>query len=534
MTQGILVLLGGVGLFLLGMKTMTDALREAAGHRLRGLLSHFTTTPLRGVLTGTAATALLQSSSAVSVMTVGFVGAGLIAFPQALGVLFGANIGTTVTGWMVTFLGIKLELGRIALPGAFLASLLALFGRGTWARLGRGLGGLCLLFIGLDMMQAGLEGAEGLITPADLPGDGWRGRLALVGIGFALAAVTQSSSAGVAMALVLLGAGSITLAQGAALVIGLNVGTTITALLASLGGSRGMRRTAVANLLFNLGTAVAAFALLGVAVPLVERVAGAGEAQTALVLFHTGFNVMGTAMFLPFTAAFARAVERLVPGRPPVAGRGPELDPALLTEPAVALDAAQAAATALASEVFAALSAALGPRSDLRRLSALPDRVNPGLEELTGFLDRLRIPEDQAPVLARAGDVLHEVDHIARMARRVQKRSVLDAIASDALLRRPAAALAEALDRAVTGREGDAEVAERLARLSSLIARRADRHRRETLSAAQPARLGVAEIYRRTDAVRWLERVTEHAERIFWHRLRALKVPARTVGSEAG
>jgi phosphate:Na+ symporter len=531
-TQGILILLGGVGLFLLGMKTMTDALREAAGDRLRGLLARFTTTPLRGTLTGTAATAVVQSSTAVTLMTVGFVGAGMLGFPQALGVLYGANIGTTVTGWMVTILGLKLQLGQIALPGVFLSALLALFGKGSWARAGRGLSGFCLLFIGLDMMQAGLAATEGLVAPERLPGDGWGGRLALVAIGFAVVAVTQSSSAGVAMALVLVASGAVALTQAASMVIGMNLGTTLTALLASLGGSRGMQRTGLANLLFNLVTAVVAFPLIGVVVPALDRAAG-GDVQTALMLFHTGFNVAGTLLFLPVTGAFARTVERLLPDRPPVTGPALALDPALRSEPAVALDAAQQAVTVLANEVFAALAAALGPREDLRALAALPERVGPGLAELAVFLDRLSIPEDQGKLRARAGDILHQVDHLARLLRRAEKRSVLDTIATDPMLLRPARALSATLARSVDGREADAVTVRRLARLSALTERRAERHRRETLAPETESRLGIAGIYRRTDAVRWLERVTAHAERILWHRLPAVPGDQRLAPSAA-
>jgi phosphate:Na+ symporter len=251
------------------------------------------------------------------------------------------------------------------------------------------------------------------------------------------------------------------------------------------------------------------------------------------MIFHTGFNLAGTLLFLPVTGPFAKFVERLLPDRIPVAGPALALDPALRSEPAVALDAAQQAVTVLTAEVFAALSAALGPRGDLRALSALPERVGPGIVQLSGFLDRLRIPEDQARLRARAGDILHQVDHLARLVRRVEKRSVLDTIEGDSLLLRPARALSETLARSVDGREADAVTARRLARLSALTERRAERHRRETLAPEAEGRLGIAEIYRRTDAVRWLARVTDHAERILWHRLPAAPGDQRLAPSAA-
>src|SRR6056297_2211216 len=161
------------------MKVMTEGLRDAAGGRLRQFLARFTTTPLTGTVSGAAATALIQSSSATTVMTVGFVGAGLLSFPHALGVLYGANIGTTVTGWMITLLGFKLHLGTLALPGLFVAALTALLAHGHLARGARVLAGLCLIFIGLDMMQEAAEGFGATLTPEQLPS----GVLLLVGVG---------------------------------------------------------------------------------------------------------------------------------------------------------------------------------------------------------------------------------------------------------------------------------------------------------------------------------------------------------------
>ena len=234
-----LPVLGGIGLFLLGMKIMTDALREAAGAGLRRLLARFTTTPLRGVASGALTTAVIQSSSATTVMTVGFVGAGLLSFPHALGVIYGANIGTTVTGWIVSLVGFKLRLGTVAMGLLFMASLALLLTEGRMARLGRIAAGFSLLFIGLDMMQDSMSGAGGWLHPDRMPSDGIGGLLIMAFVGLAMTVVMQSSSAAVAVVLVLLDSGALTLMHAAAAVIGMNLGTTFTALLAVLGGSRG-------------------------------------------------------------------------------------------------------------------------------------------------------------------------------------------------------------------------------------------------------------------------------------------------------
>ena len=139
--QEIFTALGGLGLFLLGMVVMTEGLRKLAGESLNAWLTRFTHSPSSGALTGTLATAVLQSSSATTVTTVGFVAAGLLTFPQALGIVFGANVGTTVTGWMVALLGFKLKIGAAALPVIFVGAMLNIFGRARWSHTGRVLAG---------------------------------------------------------------------------------------------------------------------------------------------------------------------------------------------------------------------------------------------------------------------------------------------------------------------------------------------------------------------------------------------------------
>jgi phosphate:Na+ symporter len=202
-------ILGGVGLFLLGMLVLTGGLRGLAGDALRRLLARFTRSPVSGAIAGAVTTAVIQSSSATTVTAVGFVGAGLLSFPQALGIVFGANIGTTVTGWLVAILGFKLELATIAPPLLVAGVLLRLFASGTARQAGWALAGFSLLFIGIDALQQGMGAFEGRVTPENFPEDSPSGRLRLVLIGVAITLVTQSSSAGVATAMVALGTGAI-------------------------------------------------------------------------------------------------------------------------------------------------------------------------------------------------------------------------------------------------------------------------------------------------------------------------------------
>ncbi|PKP73358.1 MAG: Na/Pi cotransporter family protein, partial [Alphaproteobacteria bacterium HGW-Alphaproteobacteria-6] len=465
MTQAILQILGGIGLFLFGMEMMTGALRDLGGPGLRRALARFTTSPVKGALTGAVVTALTQSSSATMVTVIGFVGAGLMAFPQAVGVILGANVGTTLTGWMVTLLGFKLQLGAVALPLLLPAALLRLIGHGRWQRLGAALAGFALIFVGIEAMQAATAGADARLIPALLPPDSWAGRAVLVALGAAVTLVTQSSSAGVAVALALLGAGAIGFAEAAALVIGMDIGTTGTAVLASLGGSRAMRLTGLAHVFYNLLTGTIAFVLLGFVAPLVLGLAR-GDAQLGLVLFHSGFNLVGALAILPLAGPFARLVERLVPASGDPLGDLP--DRRLLSDAGAALDAVGAALSRVADVLFAALAAGLRGRRGVAARAALTLRAEAMLDALEEYLARLVLPSDQPAPLARYVALLHLTDHLHRLAHRLTQGGRMTRLRADPGLRRAGLALAGRLEQG-----GDApQEATRLDRLARLIERR--------------------------------------------------------------
>lgn len=511
MTSDIFTLIGGVGMFLLGMEVMTSALKEAAGGNLRELLARFTTTPLRGVLTGAAATAVIQSSSATTVMTVGFVGAGLIGLEQALGVLYGANIGTTATGWLVTLLGFRLKLGTVALVALLPASLAVLLGRGGVVRAGRVVAGLGLILVGLDLMQVAIGDATGWVTPDMLPGFDAGGVLLLAGIGLVVTAAIQSSSAAVALALVLLQGGAIGLMQATALIVGMNIGTTFTAILASVGGSRAMRQTAVANLLFNLATAMAVLPLLPAATGLLDGIAAASGPLVALLVFHTGFNLAGALAFLPFTAAYARLIARLVPER--ASERLIVLDKGLLRDAGAALVAAQAATAAIARQIFLALSQALDATPDYRPLSALDAAAAAALDELEAYLANIRLPASQPQDEQTYSALLHLADHLRRLLERSSQKSHMQTLLDDRTLRRPALAAGAIFARIGAAASGAAEH-QRLTRLQAIAGRRTARHRRGLLLGEHVGIYSLTQVFEQTDAMRWFDRVLHHAERI--------------------
>ncbi len=490
---------------------MTDGLRRLASRQLRAFLARFTKSPATGAVSGAIATAIIQSSSATMLTVIGFVGAGLMTFPQAIGVVYGANVGTTITGWLVALLGIKLQLGTVALPLLLASVLLVLLTGGRTARIGRVLAGFSLIFIGLDMMKDAVTGFEGWLTPEILPQDTVGGRLLLLLIGMVVTIVIQSSSAGVAATLVLLSAGLIDLGQGAAMVIGMDVGTTFTALIATIGGSRDMRRTAVAHSAYNVVTGFAAFTLLSFIVPVLESVFGANE-PTALVAFHTLFNVVGVMLMLPLTRPFARVIEALVRGRS--SEFTDALDRRLLGDPNAAMDAARTCALAIMRALFAATGAFLRPGGGPLPAPAVA-QLEPALDDLQHYLARIRVSDDHPEVLNRYSALLHMYDHMHRMAHQLVAEDLTRKLVTDHGLRRPALVFGAAARRvADPARPLDPEW---FTRISTLVSGRTHRLRRSALLREHVGLVSVPEVFELTDAMRWLVRTAHNADRCIYY-----------------
>lgn len=509
--------IGGLGLFLLGMMVMTEGLKGLAGQSLRRLLTRFTRTPVSAAATGAAVTALVQSSSATTVTAVGFVGAGLLTFTQALGIIFGANIGTTITGWLVALIGFKLSLSVVVLPLILIGVLMRLFGRGKVRFVGWALAGFSLLFLGIDAMQEGMAGLEGAVTPDDFPGDSIWGRLKLVGIGIAITLVTQSSSAGIATALVALSAGAISFPQAAAMVIGMDVGTTFTAALATLGGSTESRRTGYAHVIYNVLTGAAAFFLLTPYVALVAPWIGTnldGDPQVALVAFHTTFNLFGVLLVLPFTAAFARLIIWLVP----VKGSAilQRLDDRLLGDADAAIDSAMQTLAELSLQAFSEVRCRLGieEAQDGRR-----EELAEGIDAARSYLERIRTDPAIAESHFRHQQSLHALDHLERLERRLDQPETNETLNAGRSLRRFSALLGKALETAATPLDADSERA--LDRLLQLLHRRRHGFRQHTIEKAARSGVSGKAVLVRLDSFRWLLRVTYHAWRIAHHFCRA-------------
>lgn len=358
-------LLGAVGLFLYGMKVMSEGLQKAAGDRLRGILSAMTRNRFTGTLTGCAITALIQSSSASTVMVVSFVNAGLMTLAQSMAVIMGANVGTTFTAWIIALFGFKVNISAFTLPLIAVAVILLFTNKSKAKSIGEFLIGFCFLFMGLDMisayvpdLQSNPEMFEVLKGYASL---GIRSILIFVLVGVAVTMVIQSSAATFAITLIMCSKGWITFDLACALVLGSNIGTTITPIIASMSGNTAAKRASMGHLLFNvLGT----LWCLAVFVPfadfnawLTEQI-GQGDptqlynyvtnleatspeiynhlfdnslpaghdvlAQIAkmqlsvsfgLSIFHTTFNLVNLSIMIWLTNVYVKIVETLVPSK---------------------------------------------------------------------------------------------------------------------------------------------------------------------------------------------------------------------------
>lgn len=306
--------LGGLGIFILAIGMMTEGLKAAVGPGLRTLLATWTKTPGRGVAAGFIMTAIVQSSSAVSVASLGFVNAGLMNMRQVLGVIFGANVGTTMTGWLVALVGFEFNIQKLALPLIGIGMIVRLIqSQGRLASAGQVLVGFGLFFMGLDVLKGAFDGVTQTFALEQMTATGVLGIVGYMIIGIIMTILTQSSSATIAITITAASSGVVGLYAAGAMVIGANIGTTSTAIFAAINATSPAKRAALAQVLFNLGTAVIALIILPVLFYVIEQFSQAVDISTSpavsLALFHTLFNIMGLLLIFPHTTRLANWLE---------------------------------------------------------------------------------------------------------------------------------------------------------------------------------------------------------------------------------
>ena len=372
----------GIAVFLFGMLCMDQGFRAFSGGALERVLRRSTDRTWKSLGFGIVTTTLMQSSSLVSVITIGFLSAGLLGLAQGIGIIFGANLGTTTGAWIVAGFGLKVNLSAYAMPMLVFGVLMILqqhkgIKAGGWILVGFG-----FLFLGIHYMKTGFAGIADAIDLTEYAMSGIRGLLVYTAIGIAATVVMQSSHATLVLIITALGAGQVTYENALALAIGSNIGTTVTAVLGALGAPVEGRRLAGAHLLFNVGTGVVALAGIGWFVGAVDwisaRVGIAADDHTLkLAVFHTLFNLVGVAVFTPLIGQMVRLLQAVLRGARPLYDTPRYLSDAAAALPNTALIALRRETRHLLNNAFTLIAHGVNlRRSDIeseRDLNALLD-----------------------------------------------------------------------------------------------------------------------------------------------------------------
>ncbi|MFT5353966.1 MAG: phosphate:Na+ symporter [Polyangiales bacterium] len=412
LAHSITTFLGGIGFFLLGMHLMTDGLKVAAGGALERILRGATGTPIRAFGAGAFLTALVQSSSAVTIAALGFVNAGFLGLSGAVWVVFGSNVGTTATGWLVTLTGMDFDIKSVALPVVGIGTLLTLSGaskrRGA---IGSTLTGLGLLFVGLGVLSDAFGTLSEQVDLSALQTTGPLGGGLLLLVGVLLTVVMQSSSAAIAITLTAAASEVVDLPGAALMVIGANVGTTSTALFATLKATPEAKRVAAAHVIFNVVAGVSAFVLLPVLLRIVTSIQSTMEGTTVtttLALFHTAFNLLGVLLMWPLSGAMVKRLRLRFVTAAEEEGTPRYLDRTTLQMPRVALRALTRETARLGSLAGRILQA--GVNGDDEARASLQEAFDRLLVAITEYVDAV----DPAN---RSGDVSVGLRQLLRATR---------------------------------------------------------------------------------------------------------------------
>ena len=419
-------LAGGLALFLFGIDQMTTGLKAAAGERMRALLARLTSNRFTGAMTGALVTAIIQSSSVTTVLVVGFTTAGLMSFAQSIGVIMGANIGTTITAQIVAFKVTKAALFMVAVGFSFL-----FFGKKSPLRHhGEIIMGLGLVFFGMSIMSDAMGPLRTYQPFLDLMaamGNPFIGIL----VAAAFTALIQSSSATTAIVIVMASQGFITLPAGIALAFGANIGTCVTALLAAIGKPREALRAAVTHVLFNIGGVLVWLAfidqlanLVTIISPSYSDLSGtdrlAAEAPRQIANAHTIFNVANTFIFIWFTTLIARLVEWMIPDKPleeevVISARYLDLD--LLSTPSLALDMVrreirhmgEQVSIMLAEIMPAILHGSIAKLDELQKVDERVDILHAEIVVYLGRISQLQLSKKQTAELVGLMDAVNDL-----------------------------------------------------------------------------------------------------------------------------
>jgi phosphate:Na+ symporter len=515
-------LIGGIGLFVLGISMISDGFRLVAGEGLRNILGRWTNSLGRGMAAGAGLTAVAQSSSAVTIATIGFVNAGLITLHQSLGVIYGANIGTTMTGWLISVVGFGLKIEAFALPLIGIGALTRLLGGASRkGAAGVALAGFGLFFLGVDVLRETFQEAAVAVDLSRWSAASATDIALLVLVGAIMTTLTQSSSAAMALILTAVAGGVLPLTGAAAMVIGANVGTTSTAVLAVIGATANARRVAAAHVIFNVVTAAIALGILPLMLWLIQKagdvLTGENAPALTIAMFHTLFNALGAAVMWPLTPRMTKFLEGRFRTTEELEQRPRYLDDAVAKVPALAIGALSQEISrvgAIATELFVqAIDLSRAPAPDA--LSHKRSTVQALIVAIAEFVIRIQKTELPANISGLLTDGVHATtqyaDIVALAAIVAGHRGVMARLQHGsvrAALERLSAEATSNLDAlnkaAVNDQDG-------LSSIQSAFQQHYALTRNEVLQAATEGRFDVAQLESILETLRCIRRAVEQA-----------------------
>jgi phosphate:Na+ symporter len=513
------MVVGGIGLFLLGMVLMTDGLKAIAGSSLNRVLTRFTSRPISGIFSGAIVTAFVQSSSVTTLMTVGFVSAGLLTFNQTLGVIMGVNLGTTSTGWIVSQIGFKVNVSAMAFPLVAIGTVAKMFGNVKVSHIGSTLAGFGLILLGISAMQDGMADISQQYNPSSFPGGGVWGNLLLVGIGVVMTVVMQSSSAAMATTLAALFSQAIALDQAAALVIGQNVGTTVTIIIAAIGATVAAKQTAVVHVMFNLVTGIVAFLMLPLLIQLMEMLRDQflWQEATTLAAFHTIFNVLGVMIFFPLTGIIANTIQKVMPDLGPQLTR--HLNPRLVRIYSAAIEAARQSTLDVAKVMIALAYQEVTGKVKTRAAQEQLRAASLALAETRQFLADVRPEQGVKLDQQRHVSVFHAIDHLWQLEEALNEAGMAGVAMQAETCRDAYHELIDVFEEVIALVEsGDLELAaEKMGSKSKQIADIRRNQRREVLENTARFKIHADLALLELEAMRWIDRLAYHIWRTINH-----------------
>ena len=445
-----LTIFGGLGLFLFGMKIMSESLQMAAGDRLKTILWKVTNNRILGVVTGFFITSIIQSSSATTVMMVSFVSAGLLSLTQSIGIILGANIGTTVTGWIVAILGFKIKITSFALPAIGLGFFLRFLSNQKLKQYGEIFLGFGILFLGLDIMSGAVQDLRNseqvMHFMAQYSANSILPTILVIGIGAIITMAVQSSSATMAMTMTLAVNGLIDFPTACALILGENIGTTVTANIAAIGASTDARRAALVHMIFNVSGVIWVLLLFhNVFVPLIDSIvpgnptdldiaARSSVIADHMAAFHTIFNVANALIFLPLAGMLAKAAIWVIP----TSKKGTDefhlkyISTVLVSTPAININQARLETRRMSEividmfdrtmDVFHNPAEKLGDKiEEIMKLENTVDRLEKEISDYLVTISQHNISQEQSHEISNMLHMVNEIERIGDQSESILK-----------------------------------------------------------------------------------------------------------------